>query len=60
MVHYLVRVQAGTVKLQPRKAGGFMVTLPISVARGLGLNDAVQLDVFVDYEEKEVVYKLKE
>ncbi len=56
----MVRVQAGTVKLQPHKAGGFMLTLPISIARGLGLKDNVPLEVFVDYEEREVVYKLKE
>jgi hypothetical protein len=56
----MVRVQAGTVKLQPRKAGGFMLTLPISIARGLSLNDNVKLKVFVDYEEREIVYKLTE
>ena len=35
-----------------------MVTLPISVAISLGLVESVQFDVFVDYEEKEIIYKL--
>ena len=60
MVDYLVQVRAGTVKLQPRKAGGFMLTLPISVARGLGLKNSEQLEVFVDYEEKTILYRLIE
>lgn len=49
-----------TVKIQPRRTTGFMVTLPISMVRGLGLEDNEQLDVFVDYEKKEVIYKLRE
>ena len=48
----------GTVKIQPRKAGGFMITLPMAVAKGLKIENSEILKVFVDFEEKEIIYKL--
>ena len=50
----------GTVKVQPRHAGGFHVTVPISVARKLGLKPKEMVEVFVDFEEKEIIYKFTE
>ncbi len=50
---------AGTVKVQPRSAGGFHVTVPISAARKLGLKHKEMVEVFVDFEEKEFIYKFK-
>ena len=54
------KCSAGTVKVQPRHAGGFHVTVPISVARKLGLKPKEMVEVFVDFEEKEIIYNFTE
>lgn len=59
MVVSMVKVEMGTVKVQPRKAGGYMITLPVAIAKGLKINDSEILNVFVDFEEKEIIYKIK-
>lgn len=56
----MVRVEISSVKIQPRKAGGFMVTIPVAVAKILGIENSEILRVFIDIKEKEIVYKLKE
>jgi len=53
----MVRIEMGTVKVQPRKAGGFMVTLPAAVAKFIGIKNSEELRVFVDVENNEVIYK---
>lgn len=53
----MVKVEIGTVKVQPRKAGGYMITVPISIIRGLKLKGNEELKVYVDFEEKEIIYK---
>ena len=53
----VVKVEMGTVKIQARKAGGFMVTLPVAVAKVLQIEGNEELKVLVDLEEKEVIYK---
>lgn len=56
----MVRVSMGTVKTQPRKAGGFMVTLPLAVAKMMQIEDSEELSVFFDAEKGEVTYKKAE
>jgi len=53
----MARIEMASVKVQPRKAGGFMVTLPIAIAKALGIKDNETLTVFMDIEEKEIIYR---
>lgn len=46
------------VKVQPRKGGSFMVTIPIIVARMLGIKGHERLKVLIDLERKRIVYQL--
>lgn len=55
----MVRVEMSTVKVQPRKAGGFMVTIPVAVTKLIGIKDSEILNVFVDIDKREIIYKLK-
>jgi hypothetical protein len=55
----MVRVEMGTVKVQPRKAGGFMITLPSAVAKFLKIRNSETLKVLIDVEAKEIIYKLQ-
>ncbi len=41
------------VKVQPRKAGNFMVTLPAEVAGALKLKDNERVKVLFDHEKRE-------
>ena len=45
------------VKVQPRKAGNFMVTLPSEVAGALKLEDNERVKVLFDKERKRVIYQ---
>lgn len=45
------------VKVQPRKAGNFMVTLPVEVAGALRLKDNERVKVLFDREKKRVIYQ---
>jgi len=56
----MVKVYMGVVKAQPRKAGGYMVTLPVAVAKMLQIQDNQRLVVFFDAEKEEVSYKKAE
>ena len=60
LVVKMVKAEMGSVKIQPRKAGGFMITLPKAIVRGLELNGNEKMKVFVDFEKREVIYKLEE
>jgi len=58
VVVIMTRIEMKSVKVQPRRAGGFMVTLPAAIARMLGIEDSEELKVFVDIENKEIIYRL--
>jgi hypothetical protein len=45
------------VKVQPRKAGNFMMTLPADIAVTLKLKDNERVKVLFDRERKRVIYQ---
>jgi hypothetical protein len=45
------------VKVQPRKAGNYMVTLPAEVASSLRLKDNEKVKVLFDRDKKRVIYQ---
>ena len=51
-------IEIGKVKIQPRKAGGFMITLPMAAAKILQIKGNEQLRVFLDFENRRVIYEL--
>lgn len=53
------RIEMKSVKVQPRRAGGYMVTLPAAIAQMLGIKDSEELKVYVDIDNKEIIYKLE-
>lgn len=46
------------VKIQPRKGGSFMVTIPIDGARMLNIKGHERFKVFIDIERKRIIYQL--
>ena len=46
------------VKVQPRKAGNFMVTIPLEAAKELGVNDNERIKVILDKEKKRIIYQI--
>jgi hypothetical protein len=46
------------VKVQPRRGGSFMVTIPIDGARMLGIEGHERLKVLIDRERKRIIYQL--
>ena len=54
----MVEKEMAFVKVQPRKAGSFMVTIPRDAVRELGIVDNERLKVLVDVEMKRIVYQL--
>ena len=45
------------VKVQPRTAGNYMVTLPAEVAAALKLKDNERVKVLFDHDRKRVIYQ---
>jgi len=45
------------VKVQPRKAGNFMVTVPLEAAVALKLRDNERVKVLIDKEKRRVIYQ---
>ena len=45
------------VKVQPRQAGNFMVTLPAEIATALKLKDNERVKVLFDRDKKRVIYQ---
>ena len=45
------------VKIQPRKSGSFMVTIPKDAIRILDIKDNERMKVLVDQEKKRVIYQ---
>ena len=54
----MVEKEIAFVKVQPRKAGSFMVTIPKDAARELGINDKERLKVLIDIEKRRIIYQL--
>lgn len=54
----MVEKEIAFVKVQPRKAGNFMVTIPKEVVHKLGIFDNERLKVLVDVERKRIIYQL--
>jgi len=46
------------VKVQPRKAGGFMVTIPMEAVKRLKIKREDRLKVLVDKEKRCIIYQL--
>jgi len=57
MVSGVVEVEIGKVKVQPRKAGSYMVTLPMTAAKMLQIKDNEIMKVFLDVEKQRVIYE---
>ena len=57
MVVVLPEEEVAFVKVQPRKAGNFMVTLPAEVASILKLKDNEKVKVLFDRDKKRVIYQ---
>jgi antitoxin component of MazEF toxin-antitoxin module len=53
----LTEEEVAFVKVQPRKAGNFMVTLPADVAVALKLKDNERVKVLFDRDKKRVIYQ---
>jgi hypothetical protein len=53
----MVEEEIAFVKVQPRKAGNFMVTLPLMVATELKLKDNERVKVLFDRQRKRVIYQ---
>ena len=59
LVPSVVEIEIGKVKVQPRKAGGFMVTLPMTAVKMLQIKDNEIMKVFIDIEKHRVTYELE-
>lgn len=59
VVSYVVEIQIGKVKVQQRKAGSYMVTLPMTAAKMLQIKDSETLKVYIDVEKQRVTYELE-
>jgi len=55
----MVEEEVAFVKVQPRKAGSFMVTIPIEAVRSLEIKREDRLKVLVDKEKRCVIYQLQ-
>ena len=54
----MVRRFAKEVKVQKRKSGSIMVTVPKVIVDLLNLRKGIKLKVYVDLEKYEVIYKI--
>jgi antitoxin component of MazEF toxin-antitoxin module len=54
----LTEIEVDFVKIQPRKGGSFMVTIPNGAVRELGIKDGERVKVLVDKDRKRVIYQL--
>ena len=54
----LVEKEVAFVKVQPRKGGSFMVTIPKEAVNLLRVKDGERLKVFVDVENRRLLYQL--
>ena len=56
--YLLVEEEIAFVKVQPRKAGSFMVTIPIEAVRMLEIKRDHRLKVLVDKKKRCIIYQL--
>ena len=56
----MVEVEVDFVKVQPRKGGSFMVTIPKDAVRAIGIINGEKLKVLVDTEKRRIIYELSE
>lgn len=54
----MVEREIAFVKVQPRKSGSFMVTIPSEIAKEMGIKNNERLKVLVDHERKRIIYEL--
>ena len=54
----MTEVEIDFVKIQPRKGGSFMVTIPKDAVRELGIKDNERVKVLIDKERKRVIYQI--
>jgi len=57
-VVYLVEKEVDFVKVQLRKGGSFMVTVPKAIVRLLGIKGGETLKVLIDVDNRRIVYQL--
>lgn len=53
----MVEKEVDFVKVQPRKAGNFMVTIPREVVTDLKLKDNERVKVLFDRDKRRVIYQ---
>jgi antitoxin component of MazEF toxin-antitoxin module len=46
------------VKVQPRKGGSYMVTIPIDGVKILGIKGGDRLKTLIDVDKKRIIYQL--
>jgi len=46
------------VKVQPRKGGSYMVTIPIDGVKILGIKGGDRLKALIDVDKKRIIYQL--
>jgi len=56
--YLMVEEEVAFVKVQPRKAGSFMVTIPVEAVRRLEIKREDRLKVLVDKEKRRIIYQL--
>jgi antitoxin component of MazEF toxin-antitoxin module len=54
----MTEIETDFVKIQPRKGGSFMVTIPSGAVKELGIKDGERVKVLIDKERKRVIYQL--
>jgi antitoxin component of MazEF toxin-antitoxin module len=54
-----VEKEVDFVKVQPRKSGSFMVTIPSAAVKELGIKDNERLKVLIDPESRRIIYELQ-
>ena len=54
----MVEEEVSFVKVQPRKAGSFMITIPKEAVRRLEIKREDRLKVLVDKEKRRIIYQL--
>jgi antitoxin component of MazEF toxin-antitoxin module len=59
VVLIVVEIDVGRVKIQRRKGGSFLVTIPSAAVKILQIKDNEYMTVFIDVDESTVTFKLE-
>jgi antitoxin component of MazEF toxin-antitoxin module len=54
----MVEIDIGTVKIQRRKGGSLLVTIPSAAVKILQIKGQEQMDVSIDVENASVIFKI--